>query len=364
MQSTKLALLGAAVVVVLPGMAAAQTVNVYNWSDYIGETTIADFTAATGIDVVYDVYDSNEVLEAKLLAGNAGYDVVVPTAIPFLSRQIKAGVYMELDRSKIPNWANLDPELMKLVETADPGNKYSVIYQWGTVGIGYNEAMVKQRLGDDAPVDSWALVFDPQYSSKLADCGISVLDSPTDVVPAALNYLGLDPRSESPDDLQKAEDLLMQLRPNLKYIHSSQYINDLANGNLCVSVGWSGDVVQAATRASEAGNGNTILYSIPKEGAQVWFDMLAIPVDAPDPDSAHAFINYLLDPAVMAKIDDYVAYANAVPASKPLMDPAISGDTSIFPTPEVQAKLWTILESSPDYDRLRTRSWTRFRTGQ
>ncbi len=367
MQRAKRVLLGSAAVLVagFPVAAQAETVNVYNWSDYIGETTLADFTEATGIEVVYDVFDSNEVLEAKLLAGNSGYDVVVPTAVPFLARQINAGVYMELDRSLIPNWDNLDPQLMELIaETADPGNAHAVIYQGGTVGLGYNVGMVTDRLGEDAPVGSWSLIFDPANAAALADCGISVLDSPTDVIPHVLVYLGRDPNSQDADDLAAAEELLMSIRPHIKYIHSSQYINDLANGNLCVAIGWSGDVLQAADRAEEAGSGIEVAYSIPEEGAIIWFDMLAIPADAPNPEAAHAFINFILDPQVMADIENYVAFANAVPASRELMDPEIANNPAVFPPDEVTDRLFSVTEVSPAFERLRTRSWTRFRTGQ
>jgi putrescine transport system substrate-binding protein len=353
----------AAAAFALPGVAQAETVNIYNWSDYIGETTLADFTAATGIEAVYDTYDNNEVMEAKLLAGNSGYDIVVPTAQPFLSRQVKAGLYLELDRSKIPNWQNLDPNFMKLVETADPGNAHAIIYQWGTTGLGFNVDEVSKRIAD-APTDSLDLIFKPENAAKLADCGITMLDSPTDIIPIALHYLGLDPNSESPEDLQKAQDLLMSIRPYLRYLHSSQHINDLANGNVCLTLGWSGDIGIARTRAEEAGNGIVIDYSIPKEGTVVWFDMMGIPIDAPNPDQAHAFINFILEPKVMAGIDDYVGYGNAVPASWPLMDQEIAKDPRVFPPEETMRRLFAVKESSPDFDRIRTRAWTTIRTGQ
>lgn len=346
-----------------PALAQDKVVNIYNWTDYIGETTLADFTAATGIEAVYDTYDNNEVLEAKLLAGQSGYDIVMPTAQPFLARQIKAGVYLELDRSRIPNWKNLDPALMQAAEGADPGNRFAAIYQWGTVGIGYNVDQVKERLGD-VPLDSFDLVFNPENAAKLADCGITMLDSPTDILPTALNYLKLDPNSQSADDLQQAEAAVMQIRPHLKYLHSSQYINDLAGGNVCVSVGWSGDINIAKTRAEEAQNGVTIDYIIPKEGTLVWFDMIGIPKDAPHPDEAYAFIDYILEPKVMAGIDDYVGYGNAVLGSRELMDQEIANDPRIFPPEEVMQRLFAITEAPSNYERLRTRTWTRIRTGQ
>ncbi|MGK9231296.1 polyamine ABC transporter substrate-binding protein [Inquilinus limosus] len=346
-----------------PALAQEKVVNIYNWSDYIGETTLDDFTKATGIKTVYDTYDNNEVLEAKLLAGNSGYDVVVPTSQPFLARQIKAGVYLELDRSKIPNWKNLDPALMKAAEGADPGNKYAVIYQVGTVGIGYNVDQVKKRLGD-VPIDSYDIVFKPENAAKLADCGITMLDSPTDILPVVLNWLGLDPDSKKPEDLQKAEEAMMKIRPYVRYFQSSQYINDLAGGNVCISIGWSGDVSIARTRAEEAKNGVTIDYVIPKESTLVWFDMMGIPKDAPHPDEAYAFINFVLEPKVMAEIDNFVGYGNAVLGSRELMDPEIANDPRVFPPEDVAKRLFTVTEAPANYERLRTRAWTRIRTGQ
>jgi len=346
-----------------PALAQEKVVNIYNWTDYIGETTLADFTKATGIKTVYDTYDGNEALEAKLLTGNSGYDLVVPTAQPFLSRQIKAGVYAELDRSKIPNWKNLDPALLKLVEGADPGNKHAIIYQWGTVGIGYNVDQVKKRLGD-VPLDSYDLVFNPENAKKLKDCGITMLDSPTDILPVVLNYLKLDPNSEKKEDLDKAEAAIMKIRPYLKYLHSSQYINDLAGGNVCVSVGWSGDVNIAKSRAEEAKNGVNIDYIIPKEGTLVWFDMMAMPKDAPHPDEGYAFINFILDPQVMAGIDNAVGYANAVKGARELMNPDIANDPRVFPSEDVMKRLFAAKEASSSYERLRTRTWTRIRTGK
>ncbi|MCB1517575.1 MAG: polyamine ABC transporter substrate-binding protein [Hyphomicrobiaceae bacterium] len=342
---------------------AQEVLNVYNWSDYIAEDTIAKFEAETGIKVNYDVYDGNETLEAKLLAGNSGYDVVVPTS-NFLQRQIAAGIYMSLDKSKLPNLANMDPDLMKQAAAYDPDNEHSVIYMWGTSGIGYNEEKVAERLGDDAPTDSWSLIFDPEYASKLADCGITLLDSPTDVLPSALAYLGLDGTSTSQEDLQKAADLIQSVRPYIRYFHSSQYINDLANGDVCVSLGFSGDVFIAAARAEEADNGNTIAYTVPKEGAIQWFDMMAIPADAPNPEAAYKWINFIMDPQITADITNYVWYANANKASMPMVDPEVSGNPAIFPPPEVLAKLFPQVVYGPQMDRFMTRAWTTIKTGQ
>lgn len=343
--------------------AQAETLNVYNWSDYIAEDTIAKFTEATGIDVNYDVYDSNEVLEAKMLAGSSGYDVVVPTS-DFLQRQIMAGVYQKLDFAKLPNLKNMDQDLMAGAAGYDPGNEHSVIYMWGTTGIGYNVGKVQELLGDDAPTDSWALLFDPQYSSKLAECGISVLDAPTELLPAAMNYLGLDPQSTEKADFEKGAELLMTIRPNIRYFHSSQYISDLSNGDICVSVGWSGDVFQAQARADEADNGVEIAYVIPKEGALQWFDMMAIPVDAPNPDAAHKFINFVMDAQITADITNYVWYANGNAASMPLVDEEITSDPGIFPTEEAKKNLWSSKVYGQKTDRVITGLWTKIKTGK
>ncbi len=337
--------------------------NVYNWSDYIAEDTIAKFEAQTGIKVTYDVFDSNEVLEAKMMTGSSGYDVVVPTG-DFLERQIAAGVYMKLDKSKLPNLKNMDPDIMAKAAAHDPGNEHSVVYMWGTTGIGYNVAKVAERLGEDAPTDSWALVFDPENAAKLADCGITLLDAPTEMIPSAMNYLGLDPHSTSKADIEAGAELLMKIRPHVRYFHSSQYITDLANGDVCLSIGWSGDVFQARDRADEAGNGVEISYVIPKEGALMWFDNLAIPTDAPHPDNAHKFINFIMDPQIAADITNYVWYANANAASLPLIDKEITSDPGIYPTPEAKKKLWTNKAYDAKTDRIVNRAWTKVKTGQ
>ncbi len=336
--------------------------NVYNWSDYIAEDTIANFEERTGITVNYDVFDSNEVVEAKLLAGNTGYDIVVPTA-SFLERQIKAGVFQKLDREKLSNWGNLDEDIMARVAKHDPGNQYSAVYMWGTTGIGYNEGKVAEVL-PDAPVDSWQALFDPEVISKLSECGVTLLDAPTEVVSAVLAYLGRDPNSEAAEDLAAAEEVLMSIRPHIRYIHSSQQINDLANGEICVAMGWSGDMMIAADRASEAESGIEIAYSIPKEGTVIWFDMLAVPSDAPHPNNAHLFINYLLEPEVIAAVSNYVFYANPNAASVEFVEAEILEDPGIYPPPEVKAKLYPDLAHSAEYTRNLTRTWTRFKTGQ
>jgi len=349
-----------------PGPALAATeekvLNVYNWSDYIDPKVIEDFTAATGIKVTYDVFDSNEVLETKLLTGNSGYDVVVPSAY-FLERQIAAGVFRKLDKSRLPNLANMDPELQSRAAAHDPGNEHGVVYMWGTTGIGYDAAKVKAIM-PDAPVDSWSLVFDPAIVAKFKACGVSVLDDPTDIVATVLLWLGKDPNSQSPEDLKLAEEKLLAIRPFIRTIHSSQYIEDLANGEVCIAVGYSGDVLQAQDRAEEAGKKAEIEYSIPREGALMWFDTLAIPADAPHPGNAHAFINYLMRPDVAAANSNFVYYANANAAATSLVDEELRSDPGIYPTPEVKARLQPNLSKSADFTRLLNRSWTRFTTGR
>ncbi len=358
-----LATTAAAIALAFGTAASAESLNVYNWSDYIAEDTIEKFTAATGIDVVYDVYDSNEVLEAKLLAGGSGYDIVVPTS-DFLQRQIEAGVYQTLDKSKLPNLANMDPVLMKSAANYDADNAHAIIYMWGTTGIGYNTKMIAERLGEDYEVDSWDLVFNPDVVSKLADCGVSLLDAPTEVLPAAANYIGKDPNTDDKAELTAAAEALKAIRPHIRYFHSSQYINDLANGDTCVAMGWSGDVFQARDRAAEAENGVEISYIVPKEGALQWFDMMAIPEDAPNPDAAHKFINFIMEAQITADITNYVWYASANTAALPLIDEEITGDPGVFPSDETKAKLWPNKVHGPRTDRLITRLWTEVKTGQ
>jgi putrescine transport system substrate-binding protein len=344
-----------------PAQAEDRVVNVYNWSDYIDDSILKDFTKETGIKVTYDTFDSNEILETKLLAGGTGYDVVVPTA-SFLQRQVQAGVFQKLDKSKLPNLKNMWDFISKQTARYDPGNEYSINYMWGTVGIGYNKKMVKEALGTDT-IDSWKAVFDPETMAKLKGCGVHFLDSPTDIVPAALQYLGLDPDSHKKDDLDKAEELLMKIRPYVRKFHSSEYINALANGDICVAIGYSGDVLQARDRADEAKQGVEIGYSIPKEGAQMWFDQLAIPADAPHVAEAYEFINYLMKPEVIAKSSDYVYYANGNKASQQFINKDVLDDPNIYPTEEVLQKLYTTSPLDPKTQRLMTRMWTKVVTG-
>lgn len=348
------------------GLVQAQaqgTINVYNWSDYIAPDTIERFTAATGITVNYDVFDSNDTLEARMLAGSSGFDVVVPTA-DYMQRQIAAGVYQPLNRDLLPNWANNDERLHELAAVFDPGNEHSTIYMWGTTGLGYNTAAVAERMGEDYEVDSWAMIFDPEIAEKFQDCGIAWLDTQTEMFPAAMRYLGLDPTSTAEADFNAAAELLGTVRHTVRYFHSSQYISDLANGEICLAVGWSGDVLQAAERAEEVGSGVEVGYAIPGEGAHLWFDMLVIPADAPNPEGAHAFINFILDAQVAADITNYVMFPNGNAASLEFIDPEVLADETIYPSDEAQAGFWTLSPYDNRTDRLVTRLWTRVRTGQ
>ena len=347
-----------------PGAAAAtgKVLNLFIWSDYLAPNTLSDFEKQGGIKVHVAYFDTNETLETKLLAGSSGYDVVVPTA-SYFERQIKAGVYLPLDKSKLPNLKNMDPQLMERVARHDPGNEHGVIYTWGTNGIGYNEKMVKQLM-PDAPLDSWRLVFDPAVASKVAKCGISVLDSPAEMMRVVLSYLGRDPNSQKPEDLAVAEETLLKIRPYVRNINSSEYIEALANGDLCIAVGYNGDVLQSRDRAREANKGVDIKYVVPKEGSILWFDMLAIPKDAPDVDSAYAYLNYIMTPQVMADISDFKRYANANAAAQALVLPAVRDDPAIYPPLELRQKLAVQLADSPEQTRAITRMWQKFKTGQ
>ncbi len=344
---------------------AAGEVRVYNWSDYIAEDTLAKFTAETGIKVVYDVYDSNEVLEAALLSGRSGYDLVVPSN-HYVAKQISARAFVTLDHNQLPNMANLNADLMAQLEKVDPGSQFSLPYLWGTNGYGYNEARIQKILGDEAPTDSWAMVFDPQVTGKLAagGCGIAMLDSGEEMVRAAMAYIGLDPNSNNADDIKKGGDVIKAVRPHITYFHSSRYISDLANGDLCVAAGYSGDILQAAARADEASNGNVIRYTIPKEGAVLWFDMMTIPAGAPNAANAHALMNFLMRPDIIADVTNYVWYANPNKAADEFVDPEILGDTSIYPTEDVMKKLYLMEGRPQDAQRLMTRTWTSVKSGR
>lgn len=343
----------------------AKEVRVYNWSDYIAEDTLAKFEAQTGIKVIYDVYDSNEVLESKLLSGRSGYDLAVPSN-HYVTKYIKAQAIEKLDRERLTNLGNLKPELMAQLEAVDEGGVYSVPYLWGTNGYGYNVDRVQAILGDDAPTDSWALLFDPEVTAKLAagGCGISMMDSGEEMLPAALAWLGLDPKSNDSADLNKAAAAITAVQPHVTYFHSSRYISDLANGEICVAAGYSGDILQAADRAVEADNGITIEYTIPKEGAALWFDMMVIPKGAPNAENAHTLINFLLQPEIIADITNYVWYANPNQAADEFVDEEILSDTSIYPTEEVMSKLFVAKERPLDVQRNITRLWNRVKSGR
>lgn len=344
--------------------AGGRTVYVYNWSDYIAEDTTRNFEAATGIRVVYDVYDTNEMLETKLMAGASGYDVVFPSARPFAQRQIQAGAYLPLDKARLPNLSNIDAGLLAGLEDVDPGNAHAVPYMWGTTGLGINVGKVREVLGEDAPLDSWSLLFDPAIASKLAACGIAVLDDEQEAFGAALLWSGRDPNGTAGGEVQAVTDAFAAIRPHVRYFHSSKYIDDLANGDVCLAMGYSGDVAMAAARAEEAETGFEITYVIPKEGALRWVDLIAIPKDAPHVDEAHAFINYLLEPQVAASVAEYVAYASPNTAALGLLDPELAGNASIYPPAEVLAKLVDPKTLPADVNRERQRAWTSIKTGR
>jgi putrescine transport system substrate-binding protein len=356
------------IILAAPALAQEKVVNVYNWSDYIDPQVLEDFTKETGIKVVYDTMDSNEVLETKLLAGKTGYDVVVPTG-SFLQRQIKAGIYLPLDKSKLPNLQYAWDKVFNKLAVYDPGNKYAVNYMWGTTGIGYNATKAKERMGDQ-PMNTWEVIFKPENISKFQDCGIHMLDAPEELLPAALDYLELSPDSKDPKDIQKAGELLQTIRPYIKKFHSSEYVNALANGDICLVVGWSGDVFQAKNRAVEAHAKSPdkalvdVEYVIPKEGALMWFDSMAIPKDAAHVDEAYAFINYMMRPDVAAKNSNFVSYANGNIASQAKINDAVKGNPEIYPDEAMMAKLYTVTSYDPKVQRVVTRVWTKFKTGQ
>ena len=342
--------------------ALAEEVRVYNWSDYIDEALLEKFEAETGIDLIYDVFDSNEVLETKMLAGGSGYDVVVPSGT-FLQRQIVAGAFQPLDKSKLPNMANMWDVIEARTAQYDPGNAYSINYMWGTTGIGVNVAKVQEALGADAPLDSMDLILKPENMEKLASCGVYFLDAPTEIVPMTLQYLGEDPDSKDKDVIAKVEPVLQAVRPYIKKFHSSEYINALANGDICVAVGWSGDILQARDRAAEADNGVEIAYNAFAEGSLMWFDQMAIPVDAPNPEGAHKFLNFIMDAQNMADASNYVYYANGNLASQPLLEEDVIDDPAIYPTPETVENLYTTTPYDPKVQRIVTRLWTKIKSG-
>jgi putrescine transport system substrate-binding protein len=342
---------------------SADEVRVYNWSDYIDEELLQKFEDETGIDLIYDVFDSNEVLETKMLSGGSGYDVVVPSGT-FMQRQITAGAFQELDQSKLPNAANLWDVIKERTAQYDPGNAYSINYMWGTTGLGVNVGKVTELLGEDAPVDSLALVFDPANMEKLAECGVHFLDAPAEMIPAALQYIGEDPDSQDPDVIALAEPVLAAVRPYIQKFHSSEYINGLANGDICVAFGWSGDILQARDRAYEADNGVEIAYNAPTEGALMWFDQMVIPVDAPNVEAAHTFLNFIMDAQNMAAASNYVYYANGNEASQEFLVEDVIGDTAIYPDAATLENLYTTTPYDARVQRVVTRLWTTIKSGQ
>ena len=351
-----------AIAMSVPALAQQKVVNIFNWSDYIDPRVLDEFTRETGIKVVYDTYDSNEALETKLLAGKTDYDVVVPSAT-FLQRQILAGVYQKLDRSKLANAKGLWPEVMSRLAAYDPGNQYGVNYMWFTTGIAYNVEKIRQRLGD-RPIDSWEAVFKPENLRRVADCGVYMLDSPEDMFTAALKFAGANPDSKRPEDIRRAAETLIRVKASVKKFHSSEYINALANGDICLAVGWAGDSFQARNRAREANNGIDINYVIPKEGALMSLDNLAIPKDAPHVDAAYTFIDFLLRPQIAARNTAVTNFANGVLASKPFIDKDILDNKSIYPNDEVMRRLYTITAYDLPTQRIVTREWTRVKTGK
>jgi putrescine transport system substrate-binding protein len=345
-----------------PAFGQAQ-VNVYNWSDYIAEDQLKVFSKETGIKVNYTTYDSNEILDAKLKTGKSGYDVVVPTASPFFVRQLAAKLYQPLDRAKLKHWGDLDPTLMAWLAKYDPGNVHAIPWMWGTVGIGYNVAAIKKRMVN-APVDSLSMIFDPAIVSRFVDCGVMVLDSATDVFPAALKYLLLDPDSKNSADLEKAAAVVKAIRPYVRKFHSSEYINALAGGDICLAFGYSGDILQARDRAAKAAQKRDIAYAIPNQGAMLWIDVAAIPKDAPHPDAANHFIDFMLDPKVAATSSNLTGYANGNKAATPLMDKSIVENPLVYPTADNRAKLYSITAGTAEQVRERTRLWTAIKTGR
>ncbi|MGY1892277.1 polyamine ABC transporter substrate-binding protein [Pseudomonas jessenii] len=340
---------------------ADETVNISNWNSYIAPDTLASFTQTTGIKTTYDIHDSNEVLESKLMTGNTGYDVVSPSN-HFLSRLIKAGAIQKLDRAQLPNWKNLDPVLMQKLQVNDPGNQYGYPYMWGTAGIGYNVEKIKAIFGNTDVTRSWKLLFDEDNIKKLSQCGVAFIDNPTQVLPITLNYLGLPPHSHEPEDYKKAEQALLKIRPYIQYFHASKYISDLANGNVCVVIGFNGDIVQAAASAKEANNGIDIAYSIPDEGTTLWFDMLVMPNNAPHSKNGYAYMNYLLEPKVIANISNSIHYANPNAAAGEFLNPDVKQDSAIYPPKSVMEKLFTVEELPAKIARLTTRLWTKLKT--
>ena len=342
----------------------AEEVRVYNWSDYIDQSVIDQFEESTGIKVIYDVFDSNEVLEGKLLAGSTGYDIVSPS-IEYLGRQIRADIHLELDKTAIPNFNNLDPIMMELLSSMDPENKYAIPYLWGTTGIGYNRAAIDEIMGEGFKMNTFDILFKPDLIKNFEKCGIAFLDAPSEVFKAALFYIGKNPNTKDPSDYRgEAYELLKSIRPYIRYFHSSKYINDLANGEICLVFGWSGDILQAGDRAREVNNGVSIEYEIPREGGQIWVDMMSIPNDAPNAENAHLFLDFILQPEVMAMISNKVKFPNAIPESKKFISKDILNNKAIYPDQQTLNKLFLAEIANPRVDRMMTRQWINIKTGK
>ena len=352
---------GLALPYVRPSWAAAGTVNVYNWSDYIGETTVADFEAETGIGVVYDLYASSEEAQAKMLAGSSGYDVVLQSGLS-LPQFVRAGVYQKIDHARLTGWGNLDPEIVKIIEGFDPGNEHGVPYMWGSVGFTYNLDMVMARL-PDADLESLDTIFKPENAAKLADCGISILDSPTDIGFMVMKYLGIDPDNPGPEGYAKLAEAFKAIRPYIATFDNSNYLTTIPNGEVCAVNNWSGDYGVAKARAAEAGIEMNLAYYVPKTGAPAWFDLWSIPGDASNVDNAYLFIDYLLRPEVIAACTDYTGYANANKAATPLVDPSISSDPAVYPDAETLSRLYTPKPQTSEQESALNRIWTQIKTG-
>ena len=343
-------------------VSAADQVRIYNWAEYIGATTLKDFQAKTGIEPIYDTFSSNETLESKLLTGRSGYDVVVPSN-HFLAHQIKAGVFQKLDRNLLSNWGNLNPQLMDQLKNNDPDNAYAVPYLWGTTGIAYNVDKVQSALGI-VRIESWAALLEPENLKKLSGCGVALLDSPDEVFPPVLNYLGRDPNSTQTNDYKLAEQRLLELRPYITYFHSTKIVSDLANGNICIALTWSGSALQAKAQAEQAKNGIKIAYAMPREGVTLWFDMLAIPADSQNVAAAHSYINYLLEPETIAKVSEYVGYANPNQAADPVMSPELRQNPNVYPSESDMAKMFVVKERPSAVARLMTRAWNKIKSNR
>ncbi|SHM54254.1 putrescine transport system substrate-binding protein [Pseudomonas asturiensis] len=342
---------------------AAETVNIYNWTDYIAPDTLKNFETASGYKASYKTYETNEELNTKLTTGHSGYDVVFPS-VHFMGRQIEKGLLKTLDKRQLPNWKNLNPVLLKALDNSDPGNQHGFPYLWGSTGIGYNVAMVKAALGKDAPLNSWDLILKPETIKKLAQCGVAIIDSAPAMLPITLNYLGLDPHSEKPEDYVRAQAVLSSVRPYVRDFSSSQYIADLATGKICVAVGYSGDISQAQEQAAQTGPAIAINYVVPKEGAPMWFDMVAIPEDAPNPKAAYAFLNYLLRPDVIAGITNVVHYANGNEKADALIKPGLWSDTDVYPDADMLDRLFAMAPVSVKIDQLRAGIWNSIKAGK